>query len=337
MVAESETISGNCSIETTLFKLLADWLAHSEMSFSPKTAVTVRGYVERTIAPAIGHIPIAKLTPADLDAFYRQLIEKGGAKVPFKPATVRRCHGIIRSALAQAVRWGWIKHNPAIDATPPKVHSPEINPPTPKQVAAIYKAALEDNRAFAAYIVLAAASGARRSEMVALRWRNIDLDNHRLVIQRGVVGVAKGLVEKDTKTHQVRKLTLDRNTVVVLREHLKRCEEIAAASGTSIGPDSQVFSGEPDGSIPWWPDSVTRAFRVLSNRAGVKGIRLHDLRQYIATRLLSEGIDVRTVAGRLGHRNAITTLDVYSHFIPESDSEAAEALGRLFEEAVEGE
>jgi integrase len=61
---------------------------------------------------------------------------------------------------------------------------------------------------------------------------------------------------------------------------------------------------------------------------------MHDLRHYVATRLLSEGVDVRTVAGRLGHRNAATTLNVYSHFLPESDREAANVLGRIFDEAL---
>ena len=64
-----------------------------------------------------------------------------------------------------------------------------------------------------------------------------------------------------------------------------------------------MFSQAVDGSVPWRPDSTTRAFRVLCKKAGVTGVRLHDLRHYVATRLLASGIDVRTVAGRLGHRN----------------------------------
>jgi integrase len=90
-----------------------------------------------------------------------------------------------------------------------------------------------------------------------------------------------------------------------------------------------VFAGDVTGTTPWYPDSASRRFRRACDDAGLKDVRLHDLRHYVATRLLSAGVDVRTVAGRLGHRNAATTLNVYSHFVPEADQEAAEILGRL--------
>lgn len=110
----------------------------------------------------------------------------------------------------------------------------------------------------------------------------------------------EGLVEKDTRTHAARTVSL---------------------------------SHEIDGSEPWRPDSTTRAFQRLCRRAGLDSVRLHDLRHYGATRLLASGVDVRTVAGRLGHRNAATTLNVCSHFLPEADRQAATILGQLFDDA----
>ena len=80
---------------------------------------------------------------------------------------------------------------------------------------------------------------------------------------------------------------------------------------------------------------MSRSFARLCERAGLSGVRLHDLRHYVATRLLAAGVDVRTVAGRLGHRNAATTLNVYSHFLAKADQEAANVLGRPFDDAVE--
>jgi len=119
--------------------------------------------------------------------------------------------------------------------------------------------------------------------------------------------------------------------------HRARAVERARLCEHELDERAFVFSNEADGSKCWYPDSVSRSFARLCRKAGLKGVRLHDLRHYVATRLLSAGVDVRTVAGRLGHRNAATTLNVYSHFLAESDREAANVLGRLFDDAVKGE
>jgi integrase len=79
-------------------------------------------------------------------------------------------------------------------------------------------------------------------------------------------------------------------------------------------------------------DTTTRAFRLLLAKAGLHSVRLHDLRHYVATQLLVAGVDVRTVAGRLGHRNASITLNVYSHFLKDADRQAAEVLAKLLDQ-----
>jgi integrase len=93
--------------------------------------------------------------------------------------------------------------------------------------------------------------------------------------------------------------------------------------------DGFVFSHDPDGRWPWRPDSTSRAFRLLRHEVGLDHVRLHDLRHFVATRLLAAGIDVRTVSGRLGHSLTSTTLNVYAAFVPDADCRAAEVMGRL--------
>jgi integrase len=188
----------------------------------------------------------------------------------------------------------------------------------------------------ATFVMLAASTGARRGELIALRWKHVDLRKGMLRIERGIViGDGGALFEQGTKTHQSRRVTLDANTVAVLEAHHQRAQATAHTAGTRITDESFVFSHAVDGSTPWRPDSTTRAFRMLCDQAGVTGVRLHDLRHYVATRLLVSGIDVRTVAGRLGHRNPATTLNVYAHFVPEADEEAASALADVFRKASE--
>ena len=334
LVTETEELAPRSTKEGTVGALLNEWLDHAEPSFSPKTVATCRMYIDNPIIPAIGSLSASKLTANELDRFYRHLLKVGASNGPYAPATIRRVHGIIRRALTQGVRWGWISRNPAIDASPPRVPLREMKPPSPDQVVRLFRLAQESDPDLATFITLAASSGARRGELIALRWKDIDVERGTLSVERGIVLVDGQLIEQGTKTHQSRRISLDIATLESLSQHRVRMEEGAALAGTTIKSTSFVFSEAVDGSLPWRPDSTTRAFRSLCKKAGVEGVRLHDLRHYVATRLLSAGIDVRTVAGRLGHRNPSTTLNVYSHFVPESDHQAADALARILDDAV---
>jgi integrase len=323
------------STSMTVSTLLDRWLGQCEDGFSPKTVLEVKGNIRRNIDPFIGDRRVEDLTTAQLDSYYQLLRKKGGVDGRgLAPATIHRVHGILRRALSQAVRWGIIRHNPAVDASPPRVPKPELSPPSPRQVAELFALAERTEPDFATFILLAASTGARRSELIALRWKHVDLDAGVAIIERGIVMSEDGPVEKDTKTHQVRRLTLDPTSLDRLREQHARRAELCALLGAELDERSFVFSDAPDGTAAWRPDSVTRTFRTLADRAGARDIRLHDLRHYVASRLLALGVDVRTVAGRLGHRDPSTTLNIYSHFIPEADQKAATALGQLFDQAL---
>jgi integrase len=175
--------------------------------------------------------------------------------------------------------------------------------------------------------MLAAATGARRSELIALRWSDVDSASATVSIERGIVEGPDGLVEKGTKTHSARRVSLDARTASVLEEHHAGMAGRAAACRVPMATDAFVFSNAADASAPWFPDSVSRSFKRLCAKEDVPDVRLHDLRHFVATQLLSAGVDVRTVAGRLGHRNASTTLNVYAHFVEQADRGAADVMG----------
>ena len=334
LVAEADSTPMLTNRHATLETLLNAWLDHAALSFSPKTTSVTKGYIEKTIVPALGSLPAAKLTSEDLDRFYRKLLTVGGPKHKYSPATVVRVHGILRRALSQGVRWGWIRENPATGATPPRVPVRNLKPPTPAEVARVFRSATETNPDLAAFIVLAASTGARRGELAALRWRDVNFEKSMLSIERGLVIADDQLVEQSTKTHQSRSVSLDAVTLGLLREHRTLMEGIAREHQVALSEDAFILSGSPDGSAPFRPDAFSRSFQKACRRSGIQGMRLHDLRHYVATQLLGMGVDVRTVAGRLGHRNASTTLNVYSHFLPEADRQAADSLGALFEQAL---
>lgn len=311
----------------TVGDLLETWFEFAAPEFSPKTVRETRGFMDRNLLPHLATVRLSKLRASEIDALYRRL-QAGGAGVrPLAPATIRRIHGILRRALVQGMKWGWIGTNPAAAATPPRVAPPDIKPPSGSELARLLLRALEASPELACYLVLAAATGARRSEVIALRWIDLDLDGRTVDIHRGIVFGPKGLVEKDTKTHAARRVSLDVRTVELLSEHHQRMVERAAMCRLVLASDAFIFSDAADGSESWFPDSVSRSFKRLCRREGLGHVRLHDLRHFVATQLLGAGVDVRTVAGRLGHRNAATTLNVYAHFLEQTDRAAADIMG----------
>jgi integrase len=321
----------------TTAQMLERWFEHAEGQLSPSTAAHTRVVLDAHLLPHIGDIRLGKLTTAKIDSLYKLLSERGGRSgKPLAPATVRRTHNVLHRALAQAVRWGWLAVNPATAASPPRLPSRDLHPPTPDQVRRLFGHAAQDEPAFAVFLQLAAATGARRGELVALRWPDVDLAAGVVTIARGAVQGTNGLVIKDTKTHSTRRLALDAPTVTLLAEHRQAAESMAQACGVELPGAAFVFSDEPDGKSSWRPWLVTQRFARLAERAGMPEVRLHDLRHFVATRLLANGIDVRTVAGRLGHKNPNVTLSVYAHFLPEADREAADLIGRLLAPPVEG-
>jgi len=244
----------------TVGELLEQWFAHARADFSPKTVRETRGFLDRNLIPALGPLPLGRLGTHDIDRLYRRLRASGGADgSPLAPATVKRIHGILRRALEQGVRWGWLPSNPAAAASPPRVVSAELIPPTPADVARLFALAQQTDPELATFVFLAAATGARRSELVALRWSGVDLDGGVVTIRRGLVLGPDGFVEKDTKTHGVRSISIDPTALEGLAAHRRRMDDRASLCGTRLTRDAFVFSHAVDGSHPWRPDSTTRA------------------------------------------------------------------------------
>jgi integrase len=321
----------------TVGDLCERWYSHASPDLSPAVAAEYRRLLDKRILPRWGDVPLRRLRTADLDQWYAKLRRSGAADgKPLAPNTVVRAHAVLRRALAQGVKWGWLTVNAAANASPPRAHKQQLDLPEPGDVARLIELAVKVNPALPTYFRLAAATGARRGELCALRWKHVDLEKRRLTIARSIIEVGGALIEKDTKTHQVRRVTLDEETAAVLALHRERCAELAANCGAKLSASSFLFSHEVDFSKPWRPNYATLAFGRLRNELGLDGVKLHHLRHFSATQLLSLGIDIRTVSGRLGHANASTTLDFYAQFLQAADERAADALGALLPSTPRG-
>jgi len=167
-------------------------------------------------------------------------------------------------------------------------------------------------------------TGARRGEVCGLRWRYVDLERGVITIRRAIAEVRGETEEKDTKTHQRRHVTVDPGTIEALIDHRRRWEERCAALEVELSPEAFVFSASPTGEDHLTPSSVTQRYSKMADRLGID-THLHNLRHYSATELIAGGVDVRTVAGRLGHGGGgTTTLRVYAAWVAEADQRASQ-------------
>jgi integrase len=301
----------------TVGELCHKWWTYSSPNLSPTVAREYRRIIDQRLIPTIGHLKLSDLRANQLDAWYQQLLTDGAVTgQPLSANSVRRIHAVLHRALEQGIAWDWIGHNPARRATPPPAHRSRPHLPTAEEVNELIVASAVVNPHLPVFFRLAAVSGARRGELCALQWKHIDLYRRTLHIAGQIAHTADGPVQRPTKTHAERRLTLDETTVGQLAD----IRPVDAPGGRF------VFSHHPEGTPPWQPDYATRAFVRVAAQLGIPGIRLHDLRHFAATTMLLNGIDVRTAAGRLGHARASTTLDIYAHFTQPADQHASATL-----------
>lgn len=320
--------------KVTLDELLDAWLAHIDGDIvEGNTWHGWRDSLRRYVRPALGTTRIDRITPYEIDRLYRQLLD-GTGHYPRKisGSTVRKVHTPLRLAFAQAIRWHWLTVNPTHDASPPSEGKHELTPPDTAGAARLLVQAEQDDPDFAALVRLAAATGARRGEIVGLHWSDIDLEGGSVAFGRVVKRVGNDHVVKDypKNSSSRRRVALGGPTVAALKAMRTRSAARALAAGLPLGP--WVFSPDPASRTHAVPNVISLRFRRLVKRTGLVGVRLHDLRHYMATQALGAGVDVRTVAGRGGWSNPTTLLTRYAHWLPARDQAAADVLEGLLED-----
>jgi integrase len=302
----------------TVGDLLERWFAAASPQWASPTVAQTRSVLRRHLLPNLGHLPVSKLTTADIDDFCGYLLRCGGHDGrPLSAGTVHRIHVVLYRALAQALRWDWVWINPATNAKPPKYRPVDVRPPSPEQVAVLLHSVESLDAPFAAFLRLAATTGARRSQLLALRWADVDLEHGCLSFTRALVEGPNGPVLAPTKTGRTYRVELDEASLRVVEAHRP----------SGLTRDAFVFA-HPDGR-PWLPNHVTKRLIAARTAAGLPRFRLHDLRHFMATQMLAAGVPIATVAQRLSHARASTTLNVYAHAVPGGDRAAAETIAAI--------
>lgn len=322
----------------TVGEAVAQWL--DVVTLATTTRERYDDLIRLYVLPTFGRMEAGKVDAEILERFYARLQrcrelcsgrKRAGHECrPLANNTIRKVHYILSAAFDRAVRWRYLSVNEAEVAEPPAFHRSEPDPPTPEEAAAVISDAWAADLEWGLLLWLTMLTGSRRGEVSALRWRHVDAARGVLTVERSNAGTREGVEEKGTKSRQRRRIALDADTLQLLADHRQRRLDVCQSLDVQFDPDSFVFSLSPDGSEPIKPATITQRYRRLALRLSLRSHRLHALRHYTATELIAAGVDVRTVAGRLGHGSGgATTLRVYAAFVDEADRKAASTMAGL--------
>jgi len=310
------------SADLTVRDAVERYVTAKEGSWSPSTRKT-QPYHVQAIVDALGSVGLHLLKPSTIQDAYDTWIAD-----EVSPGTVKRRHGVLRAALNHAVARGWIGRSPIQGVEVPKQEVAPMDLPSHERVAAAIDRLPKKQRRLQVVAGLALASGARRGELVALRWQDINFDEATVRLNASVAEGPKGLVRKATKTGSSRTINLDPETMADLKRWRAESAEHALQMGVALNEMSPVFGAPADPTSPVKPGRLTQDWGRWREKIGLDGLRFHDLRHRHATTLLEQGIPVHQVAYRLGHASAVITMAVYAHAIRGNDEASAQAITR---------
>jgi integrase len=307
--------------------LVNEWLPARAGGLRPSTAASYAQLIRNYVHPTIGSTQLAKVDGAMLNVLYQTLLTEGRTEVRrglgpgLSPKTVQNVHGMLTKAFRDAVRWGRLVRNPCDAADPPRGRSPEMAAWTADELRRFIASTAEHR--WSAIWTLIATTGMRRGEVLGLRWGDVDLDAGTVTIRSTRIRYGTTVEASTPKTARGnRTIAIGPTVVAMLRGWRKRQAEERMLMGAGWGNVGDLVVTIADGTAPN-PEAFSNMFRTLADRAGLRPIRLHDLRHSYATAALADGVPVKVVSQRLGHADVGVTLKVYAHVMPGDDAAAA--------------
>jgi integrase len=277
-----------------------------------------RDIVEFHLVRGLGRIPLAKLTPADVQAFLNRKREAG-----LSARRVQMLHAVLRRALRTAEEWGMVSRNVAKLAKPARVPKHEISPLTPEQAQRLFEASSEDR--FRGLYITALGTGCRQGELLGLRWEDVDLEAGRLRVLHTLARVDGTLILLEPKTERSRRtVMLPEVVVTALQAHRTRQRVERLVAGSRWVDSGHVFTTSI--GTPLEAAVVTRAFQRALARAGLPRSRFHDLRHAAATFALSQGFTLEDVKNLLGHSSIVLTSNTYGHVLEQRQMAVARGM-----------
>lgn len=282
--------------------------------------------------PAMGHLPLAELHPLQVQELYGRLLAgKATGGGGLSGGTVLNLHLVLTQAFGQAVSWRLLEVNPASGAQPPRPKRPlptVVDPPLLRRILE-----LADGSWLEPIVAVAASTGLRRGEILALRWADLADDYTLLHVRRTLQPTSAGLIFEHPKTARSRRAVALPAFLAPYLER-QRMEQARRRQQCSAWRDHDLVIDRGDGEA-LNPDTLSSAWRRFLRTNGFPQLRFHDLRHAHATLMLLQGVHPKVVSERLGHASIGITLDTYSHVLPSLQTEAVEAFDRMFPLSVQ--
>jgi integrase len=314
---------GKTALAEYLERWLNDYVWHN---LAPRTAEGYEHIIRRHLIPSLGNIPLTQLKPEHLQRYYSEKLSDGRCdrKGALSPRTVRHHHVTLHDALEHAVKMGLLNRNVADAVSPPRYQRSQWQTLSEFDISTFLEAAKKTNY----YVLFYAAifTGMRRSELLALRWCDVDLLLCQAHVNRTIHRLRTDeIVFRAPKSAKGRRMvSLSPSTAMLLQEYKDKQAIQRAILGIPLKDDDLIFS-DLEGK-PLLPDTVTHAWVKLARRTGLNGVRLHDARHTHASLMLKQGVHPKIVQERLGHASIQITLDTYSHVAPGLQEAAAKGF-----------
>jgi integrase len=308
----------------TVEQFLLSWLDKIKPTIEESTWVRHRQYCSLHIIPKLGRIKLASLTPQQVQELYSNRLAAGLAST-----TVNHLHDTLHKALKRALRLGLVARNVTELVDVPRVGPSEMRPLTHEEAHRILETAAGDR--LEALYVLAIVTGMRQSELLGLRWPDIDFS-------AGVVRVRtqlKRTLEKQWVFHEPktrrsrRQVALASPAIEVLQRHQEQQQLERDTLGAAYEDNGLVFCTQL--GRPLIKGNVYRSFLQLLDRAALPRVRFHALRHTCATLLLIARVNPKVVSEMLGHASVSITLDIYSHVIPDMQQDEAAIMAAVLQ------
>jgi integrase len=335
MIAEIEKGQFISTGKLTFADFIDRWFkSYADINLAPKTLHRYRQMLDSRIIPILGHYKMDKLRPVHLLDFCTFLrnedTKQRGKSGKLSDMTILHHFRLVSAILQTALQWQVISFNPAKNVKAPKVKRMPGAYYDEGQTAALLEAVENDPIIYKVLIYLAISTGLRRGELMGLEWDDINFDKTVLTVKRASQYLpGKGTFTKDPKNESSKRVvSLPSSIIVLLKEYRREQLQERLRLGDMWQDSNRIFTTW-DGR-PMHPDTPSNWFPKFLKRNNLPHIPFHGLRHTAATLLIDKGLNIKAVSARLGHTQASTTINIYTHALKSADRKAADMMEDVF-------